>query len=137
MYRSAPIFLKAATLFSAYSFFTLPAQASEQGQIIAANYGSARLPPNLGQLVCPAAPGRDGIPVHFESEVIDPVYPKDFIVRGADGAPRPVLCATFDPSDDVGDRRSILLVGEFGDGEAQPVSGEVVGAIRSIHFRFS
>ncbi|MBI1393717.1 MAG: hypothetical protein GC152_13345 [Alphaproteobacteria bacterium] len=126
-----------AALCGACSLFALPAHANEQGQIIAANYGTASLPPNLGQLVCPAAPGLDGIPVHFETEVIDPVYPKDFIVLGADGAPRPVLCATFDPSDDVGDRRSILLVGEFGDGEDQPLSVEVVGDIRSTDLSLS
>lgn len=137
MIRLTTKVIAVAALYGACSIFALPAHANEQGQIIAANYGTANLPPNLGQLVCPAAPGRDGIPVHFETEVIDPVYPADFIVRGADGTPRPVLCATFDPSDDVGDRRSILLVGEFGDGEDQPVSVEVAGDIRSTDFSLS
>ncbi|MEO0423467.1 MAG: hypothetical protein AAF184_14115 [Pseudomonadota bacterium] len=113
------------------------AASGNQGQLLAANYGSANLPQNLGALVCPEAPGRDGIPVHFETQVSGPVYPEDFIVRGADGDIRPVLCATFDPSDDVGDRRSILLVGEFGDGEDQPVSVEVVGEIWSLDFTVS
>lgn len=103
-----------------------------QGRLLAANYGSAALPPNLGQLVCPEAPGRDGIPIHFKTEIRDPVLPEDFIVRGENGDVRPVLCATFEPSDDVGDRRSILLVGEFGDADDQPVSVEVVGDIWSL-----
>jgi hypothetical protein len=83
-------------------------------------------------LVCPAAPGRDGIPIHFETEIGGPVLPEDFVVRGKNGDVRPVLCATFDPSDDAGDRRSILLVGEFGDADDQPVSVEIVGDIRSL-----
>lgn len=137
MTRSLPGIPVNAALCGVCALFALSAHANEQGQIIVANYGTANLPPNLGQLVCPQAPGRDGIPVHFETEVIDPVQPTDFIVRGADGNPRPVLCATFDPSDDVGDRRSILLVGEFGDAEDQPVSVEVVGEIRSTDFSLS
>lgn len=107
------------------------------GQIIAANYGSANLPPNLGPLVCPEAPGRDGLPVHFETEVTGPVHPEDFVVRGAGGDVRPVLCATFFPSDDPGDRRSILLVGEFGDSEDQPASVEVVGNLWSTDLNLS
>ena len=110
------------------------APPANQGELLAANYGSAHLPDALGGLVCPEAPGRDGIPVHFETEVSGPVYPGDFIVRGENGEIRPVLCATFDPSDDIGDRRSILLVGEFGDAGDQPVSVEVIGEIWSLDF---
>lgn len=110
------------------------AQSASQGKLLVANYGSADLPQALGALVCPDAPGRDGIPVHFETEINGPVFPEDFIVRGPDGDVRPVLCATFDPSDDIGDRRSILLVGEFGDAQDQPVSVEVVGDIWSVDF---
>jgi hypothetical protein len=134
-------YVATAALFSACAVFVQSTVASEpdsnQGQLIAANYGSANLPEILGVLVCPAAPGRDGIPVHFETEVNGPVYPEDFIVRGENGDIRPVLCATFDPSDDIGDRRSILLVGEFGDAENQPVSVEVVGDIWSTDFSLS
>ncbi|MEO1593943.1 MAG: hypothetical protein AAFS02_01710 [Pseudomonadota bacterium] len=111
--------------------------SAANGRIVAANYGSANLPQALGGLVCPEAPGRDGIPVHFKTEIAAPVYPEDFIVRGENGDVRPVLCATFDPSDDAGDRRSILLVGEFGDAMDQPVSVEVVGEIWSADFTLS
>ncbi|QQO54333.1 MAG: hypothetical protein N838_14280 [Thiohalocapsa sp. PB-PSB1] len=108
-----------------------------RGHLIAANYGSANLPANLGVLVCDDAPGRDGIPVHFETEVNEPVYPEDFIVRGESGDIRPVFCVTFEPSDDVGDKRSILLVGDFGDADDQPASVEVVGDIWSTDFSLS
>lgn len=114
-----------------------PAYAQEQGEIIAAYYGTGNLPQVLGHLLCPDAPGRDGMPIHFETEVAGPVSPEDFIVRGEDGEVRPVLCATFDPSDDPGDRRSILLVGEFGDADDQPVSVEVAGDIWSTDFSLS
>lgn len=107
------------------------ASANERGEIIAANYGSANLPAATRRLVCPEAAGLDGMPVHFETELAGPVSPEDFVVRGGDGNARPVVCATFDPSDDVGERRSILLVGEFGNLEDQPVSVEVVGDILS------
>jgi hypothetical protein len=129
--------LTRATLLGACALIAQVAHAHDQGQIIAANYGSAQLPQALGQLVCPAAPGRDGMPVHFETELDDLVFPEDFIVRGEDGVPRPVLCATFDPSDDIGDRRSILLVGEFGDAQDQPLTVEVVGDVRSSDLSIS
>lgn len=141
MFSSLSRRVATATLLSACAVLAQPSFANEadryRGQIIAANYGSANLPAPLGALVCPAAPGRDGIPVHFETEVNGPVYPEDFIVRGQSGDVRPVLCATFDPSDDVGDRRSILLVGEFGDADDQPASVEVVGDIWSTDFSLS
>lgn len=129
--------LAKAALLSASALIAHVAHADDPGRIIAANYGNAQLPQALGQLVCPAAPGRDGMPVHFETELDDLVFPEDFIVRGADGVPRPVLCATFDPSDDIGDRRSILLVGEFGDAKDQPLTVEVVGDVRSTDLSIS
>ncbi|MEO0974611.1 MAG: hypothetical protein AAFX85_16090, partial [Pseudomonadota bacterium] len=143
MPRNTSNAIAAATLFGAGALGAsgqspLAYEASaNQGDLIAANYGSADLPQNLGVLVCPDAPGLDGIPVHFETELAEPVLPEDFVVRGASGDIRPVRCATFDPSDDVGDRRSILLVGEFGDAEDQPVSVEVVGEIWSLDFTLS
>ncbi|MEO1043728.1 MAG: hypothetical protein AAFX52_15715 [Pseudomonadota bacterium] len=137
MSRSMLRFTHCTALVGVCSLFTQFAHATEQGEIIAANYGSGGLPVNLGQLVCDDAPGRDGMPVHFETEVLAPVSPDDFVVRGEDGVPRPVLCATFDPSDDMGDQRSILLIGEFGDENDQPVSVEVVGDLLSTDFRLS
>ena len=125
------------TVLSASALIAQVAHSQDHGEIIAANYGSAHLPLALGQLVCPQAPGRDGMPVHFETELSDPVFPEDFIVRGEDGVPRPVLCATFHPSDDIGDRRSILLVGEFGDAGDQPLTVEVVGDVRSTDLNIS
>lgn len=141
MFQSSSRHFTQAILFSVCALPGQSAFANDQvldnGQIIAANYGSANLPAFVGNLVCPAAPGRDGLPVHFETELNGPVFPEDFIVRGEDGDIRPVFCATFDPSDDVGDRRSILLVGEFGDADDQPASVEVVGDIWSTDFRLS
>lgn len=84
MSLSKPRNLASASLIGAFTLLTPVAQATEQGQIITANYGSANLPASLGQLVCPEAPGRDGMPVHFESELAGPVFPEDFVVRRED-----------------------------------------------------
>ncbi|ESQ14311.1 MAG: hypothetical protein N838_12090 [Thiohalocapsa sp. PB-PSB1] len=141
MFPAFPRHVATATLFSACAVLAQSTAADEpeatRGHLIAANYGSANLPANLGVLVCDDAPGRDGIPVHFETEVNEPVYPEDFIVRGESGDIRPVFCVTFEPSDDVGDKRSILLVGDFGDADDQPASVEVVGDIWSTDFSLS
>lgn len=137
MSLSNPYILAGAAIMGAAVLIAPVANAVDQGQIVAANYGSANLPANLGLLVCPEAPGRDGMPVHFETELAGPVFPEDFVVQGKDGSPRPVLCATFDPSDDEGDRRSILLIGEFGDAEDQPLLVEVVGDLFSTDFSIS
>lgn len=48
-----------------------------------------------------------------------------------------MLCVTLDPSDDEGDRRSIFLIGEFGDADDQPLSVEVVGDLFSTDFGIS
>lgn len=131
MIRSVCQNMTIAAVLGGVSWVAPAASASGKGQIIAANYGSANLPAAMGRLVCPEAPGLDGMPVHFETELASPGSPGDFVVRGADGHPRPVVCVTLEPSDDDGEQRSILLIGEFGSLQDQPVSVEVVGDLLS------
>lgn len=92
------------------------------------------LPRLASRAICRGAFGTDGMPVIFSTE-IDPTTMQagDFRVTTASGATGEMLCVTLLPATDGGELRTVLLVGEFGDAEADPpVSVEVVGHLHSI-----
>lgn len=88
------------------------------------------LPRILGSLICDAAPGADGMPVIFSHE-IDPhtMQAGDFRVTTASGRTTVPTCVTLAPADDPGELRTVLLVGDLGSAEDQPVRLEMVGHI--------
>jgi hypothetical protein len=68
------------------------------------------------------------------SHQIDPtsLQPADLLVLSASGVARTPACALLAPADEPGERRTLLLVGEFGDaGDDPPVSVQVVGDLLS------
>ena len=113
-----------------------PAGRQSQGEIMSAFFGGETI---FGQgsnfFVCPGAIGNDGVPVVFSEELAFLPKPGDFRVAGDDGIERPVVCLTFDPADDPGERRTVLLAGEFGDVSDQPTTVEIVGDVWSLDFR--
>jgi len=107
----------------------------EDGQILSANFGADNaFGQAAGLAVCQGASGLDGIPVVFSEELGPLPSPSDFRVLGENGDERPVTCLTFDPADDPGERRTLLLVGEFGSASNQPRTVEVVGQVWSKDF---
>jgi len=57
---------------------------------------------------------------------------EDFRVTNASGTVGDMTCVTLDPADDMGEFRTALFVGQFGDIDDQPVTVEVIGDLYSI-----
>lgn len=120
--------IAAATVLSGLSGAAL----AEDGELLSAGFGANNAFPQGSSLfVCQGAEGLDGMPVIFPELVERRPSPQDFQVTGANGDVRPVTCVTFDPADDPGEQRTVLLVGEFGGADDQPARVEVVGELRS------
>ena len=99
--------------------------------LLSAFYGiDDGLPGVLRFLFCSEAPGKDGMPVIFSHE-IDPasLQAGDFEVTRASGKKTTPVCVTLAPADDPGEHRTVLLAGDFGNAEDQPVRVELVGSI--------
>ena len=88
---------------------------------------------NSNLVVCDGAGGMDGMPVMFSHEIdVETLDPGDFKVVTESGAVGEVICLTLAPADDPGELRTVLLTGEYGSADDQPVSVEVVGNILSL-----
>lgn len=83
-------------------------------------------------VICPDAPGSDGMPVVFSHELDrETIQAGDFRVTRASGSTGQVACATLSPAHDTGEWRTVLLIGEYGSIGDQPLRVEVVGNILS------
>lgn len=91
------------------------------------------LPPPADFRLCLGASGRDGLPLVFSHQIdASSLQREDFLVLSASGASHTPECVTFRPADEEGERRTLLLVGEFGDaGDDPPVLVQVVGDLFS------
>jgi len=82
--------------------------------------------------ICRGAAGQDGMPVIFSHEIdVDSLQAGDFRVVAESGAVGEILCVTPAPAADIGELRTVLVVGEYGSAEDQPVSVEIVGNLLS------
>ena len=110
-------------------------QALEQGApLLSAFYGLDDAIPFLASFrICGGFGHQDGMPVIFSKEVdTATVQAGDFLVTLADGSQVGVACATPAPAEDLGELRTILLIGDFGSNDNQPVSVEIAGNIISL-----
>ena len=90
------------------------------------------LPRVANKGICPGAAAQDGMPVIFSHEIdVDTLQAGDFRVVAESGAVGEILCVTPAPAADAGELRTILIVGEFGSAEDQPVNVEIVGNLLS------
>jgi hypothetical protein len=90
------------------------------------------LPRAANRGICKGAAGKDGMPVIFSHEIdVETLQAGDFRVVAESGAVGEVLCVTPAPAADIGELRTILLVGEYGSAEDQPFSVEIVGNLLS------
>ena len=110
------------------------ATEGQSAELLSAFFGLDNALPFLARLICRGAPGKDGMPVIFSTEIDhETMQAGDFLVRRASGAAGQMHCVTLLPATDAGELRTVLLVGEFGDAEADPpVSVEVIGHLHSI-----
>jgi hypothetical protein len=113
----------------------LPREGSGQSaELLSAFFGLDNALPRSSRLICGGAPGKDGMPVIFSTEIDHTTMQAgDFRVTTASGATGEMHCVTLLPATDAGELRTVLLVGEFGDAETDPpVQVEIVGHLHSI-----
>ncbi|MEL6103714.1 MAG: hypothetical protein AAFV87_17825 [Pseudomonadota bacterium] len=113
----------------------LPRESGGQSaELLFAFFGLDNALPPLSRLICRGAPGKDGMPVIFSTEIDHTTMQAgDFRVTTASGALGQMQCVTLLPATDGGELRTVLLVGEFGTAETDPpVSVEIVGHLHSI-----
>ncbi len=89
-------------------------------------------------VVCRGAAGKDASPVIFPYEVnLETLQAGDFKIVRSDGSHGKIMCVTPAPAFDVGELRTILLVGEYGSSNNQPATVEVIGNLLSIDNRIN
>jgi len=113
----------------------LPRQSDGQSaELLSAFFGLDNALPFLSRLICWSAPGKDGMPVIFSTEIDHATMQAgDFRVTTASGKTGEIQCVTLLPATDGGELRTVLLVGEFGDADTDPpVKVEIAGHLRSI-----
>ncbi|MCX5858553.1 MAG: hypothetical protein NT056_01430 [Proteobacteria bacterium] len=111
----------AALLFAVSCSGTGGNPPENQPRILSVFFGLDNALPAAAGFLCPGAAGQDGMPVVF-SRRIDPasIDPGDFRIVTAGGAARVPVCATPAPATKAHERRTILLIGEFGDDPGDP-----------------
>ena len=125
---------------------TVPPSAEVEGidaMPLSAFFGADNaFPPLANRFICEGAAGSDGMPVVFSHQIdTSSLQAGDFRITRADGSTGSLVCVTPMPALDVGELRTILLIGEYGSAENQPVKVDIVGNLlsidRSINFRDS
>jgi hypothetical protein len=114
---------------------TLPREINgESAEILSAFFGLDDGMPSWAGNLCPDAPGKDGMPVVLSAEIdLDTLQAGDFQVTTPSGKIGSLACATLSPAVDVGELRTVLLVGDFGSADQDPpVRLEIVGNLHSI-----
>ena len=90
------------------------------------------LPRFANRVFCSGAAGKDGMPVVFSHEVdVETLEAGDFRVVTEAGIVGEITCVTPAPAEDVGEARTILIVGQYGSADDQPASVEIVGNLLS------
>ena len=89
--------------------------------------------PFANRRVCEGAEGGDGMPLVFSHQLdINTLQPGDFRIKRADGSTGSIVCVTPMPALDEGELRTILLIGEYGSAENQPVQVDIIGNLLSV-----
>jgi len=103
-------------------------------QLLSAFFGLDNKMPQRANSICRGAVGLDGMPVIFSTEIDHTTLQAgDFLVTKKSGAKGHVHCVTLVPATDAGELRTVLLIGEFGNADADaPARVEVTGHIHAI-----
>ena len=103
---------------------------AESVHILSAFFGlDSRIPGFL--FGCGLSGPQDGMPIVLDRRIPLPALldPSVFVVHRASGAESPVGCATLAPANEVEERRTILLVGEFASDDDPPLGVEIIGTL--------
>jgi hypothetical protein len=123
------VFALAATGASAQDSTAAP------GQILSAFFGldDSRRLRLLTFLPCRGFNGKDGMPVIFSDEIDDRTLDaQDFRVTTRSGQTGRVQCVTLRPADEEGEKRTVLVLGEYGSAHDQPVKVKIVDDLMSL-----
>lgn len=77
--------------------------------------------------------GQDGMPVIFSHEIDESTLdPDDLKITRASGGIARVTCVKLRSADEPGERRTVLVIGNYGSAADQPVRVEIVGELTSL-----
>lgn len=101
-------------------------------ELLSAFHGLEALP-IISNLICRGSRGYGGMPVIFATEIdLATLETGDFRVTRASGAESALHCVSVLPATDKGELRTVLLIGDLGDPEADPpVRVEISGHLHS------
>lgn len=115
-------------------FARVQAQETERpAEVLSAYYGLDDALPRVVNRICRRGAGLDGMPVIFSHHIdANTLEPEDFAVITASGEVNTPRCVTLGPAADVGELRTALLIGQFGNAETDaPQTVEIVEDILS------
>lgn len=114
--------------------FTQPSFAQDSTSIHSAFFGLDDALPFTANLLCLGATGQDGMPLNFNYAIDNnSLDASDFEVIDQAGTIHTPFCATLAPANDLGENRTVLLIGDFGTGGSNPpVEVWVIGDLFSM-----
>ena len=99
--------------------------------LLSAFFGLDNAMPSAINILCFGAAGDDGMPVVLSHRISsDSLRPEQFQITTRSGQLRTPECATLRPAGDPGERRTVLLIGEFGNADTDPP--EVVTIVEDL-----
>ena len=99
--------------------------------LLSAFFGLDNAMPFAINILCFGAAGDDGMPVVLSHRISsDSLRPEQFQITTRSGQLRTPECATLRPAGDPGERRKVLLIGEFGNADTDPP--EVVTIVEDL-----
>ena len=104
-----------------------------EARLLSAFFGLDNDLPFVANALCFGASGMDGMPVVLSHTVSpDALEPEQFRIITRSGERHTPKCVTLRPAYDPGERRTVLLIGEFGDApDDPPVLVQIVGDLLS------
>ena len=104
-----------------------------EARLLSAFFGLDNDLPFVANALCFGASGMDGMPVVLSHTVEpDALEPEQFQIITRSGERHTPKCVTLRPAYDRGERRTVLLIGEFGDApDDPPVLVQIVGDLLS------
>jgi hypothetical protein len=99
--------------------------------LLSAFFGLDNAMPFAINILCFGAAGDDGMPVVLSHRISsDSLRPEQFQITTRSGQFKTPECATLRPAGDPGERRTVLLIGEFGNADTDPP--EVVTIVEDL-----
>lgn len=110
------------------------AKAQADSVIVSAFFGLDNALPFQINFLCPGAVGMDGMPVNFKYPIdAASLSETDFEVLDSLGNTHTPMCAVLAPANEIGENRTVLLIGEFGNADSnRPKEVRVIGDLFTL-----